>query len=327
MNTLNVITNVDWFSNSTISHTKLNAKELICHNIVDYLKGVKQYINYDLAIINIGANELLLLCLVKWLSPQCHLKIISVDLILSKPETFKEYVISKFKTLLLKKVDYFVLYMKDSDGYQKYYGINKDKIKYIPFKINSYEYVKLKKPEDKDYILTGGVSKRDYKTLFEAVKGLPYKIIVLSPPNSISTVHGTKICLTDIPENISIVHDDGSAESWVDFIAEAKFIVLPIKENTISPTGISTYILAMALKKCVIVSEGPATREIIPCGAAIVVPPENANILREAIIMVHEDTSLREKTANEGYKYATTLKDHERLIDDIINFVSDVVQK
>jgi glycosyltransferase involved in cell wall biosynthesis len=287
--------------------------------------AIRPCLNYDVALINSTANVLLLLCLLKWIIPNCNIKIISVDLILSKPESVKEYFLSKVKSFIFKKVDHFIFYMKDCTGYKKYYGINEKKVKYIPFKINSYEYAKTRILENQDYILTGGVSKRDYTTLFKAVRGLAYKIIVLTPPNSVSMEHGTVICPADMQENIEIVHDNGSPESWVDFIAKAKLVVLPIKANTISPTGVSTYVLAMALKKCVIISEGPATRDVIPDGAAIVVPPGDPDALRKAIIQVSENVIYREKIAEEGYRYATTLGDHERLISDIITYVGEVV--
>jgi glycosyltransferase involved in cell wall biosynthesis len=269
----------------------------------------------------------MLLSLFKRILPCSRIKIISIDLILSKPETMRDHLVSMIKKLILRKVDHFILYMKDSSGYQKYYGIAPGKIKYIPFKINTYNYVINKITENHEYLFAGGVSKRDYDTLFAAVRGLNYPVMVLIPPNVLSMEHGTKIVLKDIPENIRIIHDDGSPESWVDYMAKAKLVVLPIKKNTISPTGVSTYISAMALKKCVVISEGPATRNLIPEGAAVIVPPEDAGALRQAIMKACEDNEFRERTASNGYDYALSLKNHERLVNDIIDFIGEVVAK
>jgi glycosyltransferase involved in cell wall biosynthesis len=236
--------------------------------------------------------------------------------------SLKDYLIAMGKRFMLKGVDHFLLYMKETEGYQRYYGILERKIHYLPFKINSYDYVMSRTCEDLGYLFTGGVSKRDYDTLLEAVRGLKYHVLVLMPPNSTSKVHGTKISSENLPPNVEVVHDDGSPESWVDYMSRAKLIILPIKKNTISPSGISTYLTAMALHKCVIVSEGPATRGVIPEGAAVIVPPADVKHLQQAIIKCCEDDGFREGVASKGYNYAISLKDHERLIGDILNFVA-----
>jgi glycosyltransferase involved in cell wall biosynthesis len=87
-----------------------------------------------------------------------------------------------------------------------------------------------------------------------------------------------------------------------------------------------SYLTAMALHKCVIASEGPATRGVIPEGAAVIVPPEDVNHLQQAIIKCCEDDGFREGVASKSFNYAISLKDHERLIGDIVTFVAGITK-
>jgi hypothetical protein len=84
-----------------------------------------------------------------------------------------------------------------------------------------------------------------------------------------------------IPDNVKIVHDDGSLLSWVRHMAESKFVVLPISPDSIAASGISTYLMAMALKKCVIITEGPATKGLLLNHQnSVIVPPRDPDALR-----------------------------------------------
>jgi glycosyltransferase involved in cell wall biosynthesis len=319
MPTLNIASNTRWFEDQVF-----NGITLKCDTITDIRKDFRKIANSDVILINIGDKLLIQLCLLKIFFPFLHYKIISLDLILSKPNGVVDIQVN-LKKLILKKVDFFILYMRDVTGYVKHYGLNPEKIIYLPFKINGYPEILDKEIIDEKYIFTGGVSKRDYVSFFKAVESFPYNTKLLVPPNELSSFHGTKIDYHNIPKNIEIIHDDGGHDSWVDYISRSRMVVLPIEKETISPSGISTYLVAMALKKCVIISEGPATRDLLPEGAAIIVPPADHASLGEAIARVYEDAELRESVAMKGYDYATSLQGKQRLKSDLVSFIVEKV--
>jgi glycosyltransferase involved in cell wall biosynthesis len=102
--------------------------------------------------------------------------------------------------------------------------------------------------------------------------------------------------------------------------------VLPISPDALAPAGISTYLVAMALGKCVIVSESPATRGILEDGEqAVVVPPSDPAAMRAAIVRVCEDADYRARVARVGREYALSLGDEERLAQDIVHEVVGAV--
>ena len=76
-----------------------------------------------------------------------------------------------------------------------------------------------------------------------------------------------------LPPNVEVVRHDGS-DSFLDHIAASRLVALPIKRENISASGIGVYLAAMALGKCVVISEGPAVNGVVPPGAALIVPPE-----------------------------------------------------
>ena len=78
-------------------------------------------------------------CLLKMLIPLGRFHLISVDLNLYQPDTFKSRVIASIKKVLLRQVDRFALLFKNASGYQRYYGIEPASSRYLPFKVNGWE--------------------------------------------------------------------------------------------------------------------------------------------------------------------------------------------
>ena len=95
-------------------------------------------------------------------------------------------------------------------------------------------------------------------------------------------------------------------------------MVIPAFANSIYAPGLSLYLLAMGLRRCVIISEGPQTRGLLD-KEAIIVPPEDPEALARAIRKVWEDNTLRRKVAEAGRKYAEQCAGEERMLVDIAN--------
>jgi len=82
----------------------------------------------------------------------------------------------------------------------------------------------------------------------------------------------------------------------------------------------------MALGKCVIISDSPATRGILKDGEqAVVVPPADPALLRAAVVKASEDADHRARIAQAGREYALSLRDEDRLADDIVHEVTRAI--
>jgi hypothetical protein len=276
-------------------------------------------LRHDVVIINNAQRPLFALCLLHYLLPFSRANLVVVDLLLSKPRGgLPNRLKNLTKRLLLKKVDLLILYQKDTEGIQKYYGIPARKFRYIPFKVNSYEEVLAMQPPEGEYVFSGGQSHRDYATLCEAVMGLDYPTVILTPKPQASAEHGTFFDGQSAPANVRVVHDDGSPGSWIEYLANARLVVLPVTPNALTPASVGTYIIAMALGKCVIITDSPATRGILEHeGNAIIVPMQDPAALREAIRRAWEDDDYRRRIARKGYEYAMSLGGEQTLYANI----------
>jgi glycosyltransferase involved in cell wall biosynthesis len=278
-------------------------------------------------VILLDGNEpcLWLLCLLRWLWPFARCRLVCVDIMFVKPVTFKQRVASCVMRLLLKRVDHFIHYFKDLAGYERYFGVGPERSSFVPFKVNSWEQVPpaAQLSSDGDYVFTGGRSLRDIGTFLAAMRQVPYPGVLLYHDLPRMAENGTPLSLDDLPANVRAVEDDGSAGSWLEQMRRARMVVLTTLPSSIRAIGVTSYLAAMAMKKCVIITDGTATRGILR-DEAILVPAGDPAALAAAIERVWNDAKLREETAAKGRAYAEQLGGTERLFGDILRICSQL---
>lgn len=231
--------------------------------------------------------------------------IVAVDLVLRPPTTWMSRVASIFKKQLFLRVNHFIHYFRQLDNYEKYFGIGSDRSSYVPFKSNIKGRFAYTPNYDGEYVLCFGRSERDFDTFIRAVDKLPYPAAIPRPDFSLLRAHGAKftIPLSELPPNLQFLEDDGSLENSIQIIGNAKLVVLSMIPDRSCASGISTYLTAMVLGKCVILTEGPGTSDVL-MDQALFVPPADSDRLAETIDRVWNDRELRERVAKSGYAYA-----------------------
>jgi len=244
-------------------------------------------------------------------------KIVYFDVLLKLPVGIRQRVIATIKSLFLRSVDCFFSVHKDLSDYSKYYGISSSRSHYIPFKANNFEIRASYPLSDEGYVLSCGVSHRDYKCLFKAVDGLDVKVKVVLPNSHNIQFHKTQVDFAYIPKNVEIVAHDFNKDSWNKILSGAKVVVIPISMDSIQPSGISVYLESMMFKKPVIISEGPSSKNLIDSGQSLIVERGSVSALRNAIQLLNRDEELRNKYAMAGYNYALELQGVDRLIRDM----------
>jgi hypothetical protein len=269
----------------------------------------------DAVVLYEPTRELFVLCALRWLFPFARARLIVVDLILARPgRSFRQRVSTIVKRLLLRRVDHYLLHIKDISGLQECYGVPPGRVRYIPFKVNSWDVVRQMDVPEGEYVFTGGRSRRDYCTFCHALGALGYPALLLTPRTEENREHETFWQPHNLPGNVRLVHDDGSPRSWIGHMARARLVVICIDPCSISASGIGTYLLAMALGKCVIVTESPATRGILTHeDTAVVVPMGDAAALARAVRRAWEDDAYRERIAARGQAYALGLGGEDNL--------------
>lgn len=286
--------------------------------------GVTQFIakclRSDLVILDSDARRLMIACIFKWLVPGSRFRIVSVDLILRPPKSAAERVRVFLKKILLKKVHRFVLYFKDLGGYDRFYGIGHDRTTYIPFKVNDWDVLERRDAplSEGDYVLCAGRTLRDTATFVEAIRTAGCRGVLLQQSRKLLEEHGTESWKGELPENVNLIIDEGNeSETFIEYISGARIVVIPRFKNDIAATGIGTYLLAMALNRCVIISEGPGANDVLT-DQAIMVTPEDAASLAKQVKALWEDKNLRARLAARGRQYATEVAGAERLNRDIL---------
>jgi|GEM_PF-479187 len=284
------------------------------------IEFVKKCLRADVVIIDAEIKNLMLASVLKLIWPFRRLRIVSLDLILRTPKTAIGRLRAFPKRLLLKNVDKFLLFFRNLDGCERYYGIGPDRAVYVPFKVNGWEQINARPrgSAEGDYVLCAGRTLRDINTFVEAMRRAGCPGMLLQQRRELLAAHGTAAWSGELPPNVEVVTDDSDRiEEYLDFISKARLIVIPRFKNDIAPSGISTYMVAMALNKCVILSEGPGAEDVLT-DQAVIVPAEDVESLAEQIKRLWNDDKARADTAARGYDYAMSLGGYDRLISDVL---------
>ncbi len=322
---IRILSNTQWFTGRTLNGRPIVADELAGKRRSQTLRALLRPQNLHAVVLNGASRTLMLLCLLRRLLGADRWQLISIDLILSAPRSLRERAKAVLMRRLLRAVDLFIVYFKDTAAVEKAYGIDPRRIRYVPFKINDYHQVRSTPTTDEGYVLACGRSNRDYGTLYRAVADLTTPVVVLCQDNADLERHGTELRSEGLPEHVTLVTDDGTSDSWISWISRARCVVIPVLPDVLSPAGVGTYLVAMALGKCVIVTEGLATRGVLSQDMAVIVPPKDPAALRDAIRRVLGDRGFRERVARAGQRYALALKDVDRLADDVIDCVAPTI--
>jgi glycosyltransferase involved in cell wall biosynthesis len=282
------------------------------------LKTFFRSFRWDFIILDGSIRDALILVALKSLVPFHRARIVLLDILLSTPVGVKGRAKAWLVGRLLRRTHRIMLYYKNTEGLQKHYGIPADRFLYIPFKVNQREMISQITPADGGYVFCGGKTRRDFATLFEAVKDLDFPVKVVTTSNSDIARHGSYVDERTAPPNVEVVRLDGSPEAFIGHMASARVVALPITPE-ICGAGISVYAQAMALRKCVVMSAGPGAEDVLRAGEAVIVPPSDPVALRQAIEKAFTDPSYRASFEQNGYAWAMSLGGEEQLYQTILS--------
>jgi glycosyltransferase involved in cell wall biosynthesis len=296
-------------------------------NVSNFRKALKYFAlmrQFDYVLLDFS-TVIYYLGLLRLLAPWRRCKVASLDAFITHPDlcdSLAKKLVMRARMRCLKGVDRIFLYSRNNAALSNAYRIAPEKLTYVPFKVNAYDLVTSSPTGDSGYIFSGGMSRRDYPTLIKACEGLPYPVKIVVPAPDQAQVHSTFLDESTLPVNVKVIHDDGSLESFIGHIAQARLVVIPTKKRDFASTGTSVYLTSMALGKCVIISAGPTSDEILSDGQAVIVPPEDPRALREAIQRVYEDDGYRCHIAQTGREYALSLGGEERFFHSLLTGIA-----
>ena len=166
-----------------------------------------------------------------------------------------------------------------------------------------------------DYIFSGGYTNRDYATLFEAVRGLSYRTVVC--------VGSRQHLSHDIPPNVE-VRENLSEDAFNRLMAACAFVVVPLRGGVLESGGRQVFQNAMAMGKAVIVTDLSATDYITHGLTGLLVPPGNAVELRDAIVTLTCNHTIRVNLGREARRVSAEFTP-ERFFERLFAVIEGVV--
>jgi glycosyltransferase involved in cell wall biosynthesis len=314
-----ILTNFERFPRRWTSETGQAGSGETANTFGDFVRGMRRA---DLLVINCDVAVGLQLCALFLVCPWLRKPVVAVDFVLRRPRTFRAKTAIRLKKILLRRVDLFVNYFQNITGYEKYYGISPKRSVFVPFKPNIRYRFDVSPAAEGRYILCLGRSMRDYDTFFAAVAKLAWPAAIPSPDFEQLNRHESRFSARgdQLPPNVEILEDDGSAESMFRMLQAARLVALPILKTSLCASGVSTYLNAMLMRKCVILTEGPGASDVLT-DQALICPAEDPEALAALIGKAWDDDSLRSGTAEAGYQYALSLGGEPELRQRVIDVI------
>lgn len=312
-----ILTNFERFPAEWSSSTGQSGRGEIARTFSDFAKSAK---HADLLLINCDVAIALRLGALFLLFPWKRKPIVAVDFVLRQPK--KSGAALWLKRILLGRIDLFVHYFNDIRGYEKYFGISPQRSVFVPFKPNIRYRFDVTPDSEGQYILCLGRSMRDYDTFFTAVERLPWPAAIPAPDFEQMAKHEARFTrrMDQLPANVTVLEDDGSSESMFRILERARLVVLPILKSSLCASGVSTYLNAMLMRKCVVLTDGPGASDVLT-DQALICPSEDVDALASLIRRAWEDNDLRNGTADAGYRYALSLGGEPELRQRVIDVV------
>jgi glycosyltransferase involved in cell wall biosynthesis len=270
----------------------------------------------DYLVIRFSLPEVVFFCASLRLIPGCRCRVVTLDLFVEKLLRAPALVRAPV-SWALRRVHKFLVFFKDARVFEEALRVPLGRFTYIPYKINGFDRVRAAATSDDGYIFCGGRSRRDFVTFFAAVGSLGYPVKLITSREGELNVHGSSLRNLEPPPNVELLQSNPSLEFFIDTVARARLVVLPIIKGTLTQTGIGVYLIAMALQKCVIISTGLGISDVLTDGQALIVPAGDVDALQEAIKLAWNDPDLRERYAAAGCRYATPLGGEDRLAESV----------
>lgn len=276
----------------------------------------------DIVVVHQSMRRILWLSLVFMMFPFAKKPVVLVDVVLTQPSCFIERVQAWAYKRLLGRVDHFIHYFRELNGYQTIYGISPQKSSYVPFKANLYELLDspmIATEKKEEFVLAAGSSLRDYDTFIQAVSQVGCPAAIMRPNMKRLHEHGARFTHTlgQLPSNLKVLDNDGSPECWLRNLGRAQVVVIPIIRNSLRAAGISAYLDALLLGKCVIATQSPGITDVYT-DHALLVPPEDPAALAHAIRQALNNLSHQKDLARQRQRDVRALGGEEALMKRIL---------
>lgn len=195
-------------------------------------------------------------------------------------------------------------------------GLPLDRVSYVPLQIGRIDTEKEEETK-RPFILAMGSANRDYITLFEAVKQIGLRTIVVAAPRAVSGV--------SIPPNVELLHGV-SLQECRSLAQQARLNIVPLRP-TLTAAGQVTVIEAMRMARPVIATRCVGTADYIVNGkSGLLVSPGDTNELSNAIMSLWDNKTLRENLGFAAVEFVSKNCSDESAARSLVKILDEVQQ-
>lgn len=262
------------------SKSKLAHLRDLAGDLVYVMKNLKQ-IRAAREIIAMGSMAVNIATLSKLgVLPTCQ-KIYWFGLFVHNPKWLR---ILRYPFLLLdsERVHYVLFSEFEKTLYKQNLSLGEERMHYVPYGDLSersaqqeISVVPIRDMGEDEFFFSGGYSNRDYVSLIEAFRDLPYKLVIACSKLN-SEINGL-----EVSSNIIIVRDVPS-EVFDGYIRASRACILPIAHDT-GAAGQSSLLRFMKNRKIIIATDTGIVREYITNGVSGILVGDNCRGLSMAV--------------------------------------------
>jgi hypothetical protein len=190
-----------------------------------------------------------------------------------------------------RQVDRFVVHSRAEIGrYADWLMLPRSRFRFVPLQRAPIPIEK-QEDEDRPFLLAMGSAKRDYATLLAAVGSSKHPTVIVAARHALDGL--------SIPRNVE-VRSSLSATECHHLAQRARINLVPVLNNQ-TASGQVTILEAMTMRRAVIATRCIGSEDYIEDGASgILVEPQSAQALRDAIERLWDDADLRQRLGRGG---------------------------
>jgi glycosyltransferase involved in cell wall biosynthesis len=147
------------------------------------------------------------------------------------------------------------------------------------------------------YLLSVGTEMRDYGLLFDAVRGLNFRVVAKV---SSTWMAGTRTRLPPAPSNVRLLDTRLSYPELRDLYMGAALVVLPLHDSP-QAAGITTILEAMAMRKPVLATESKGLPEVLQDQVTGMVCESTPHELGQMIVSLLDSPGTAARIAQRGH--------------------------
>jgi glycosyltransferase involved in cell wall biosynthesis len=187
----------------------------------------------------------------------------------------------------------------------EFLGLSRERFLFLPFKADQSKRPPLAMRIG-DYVFSGGNNRRDYRTLFEAVRGTNIPVIVSATDPRVTAG-------LDVPENVVLLA--AREPAFARLTAGARFSVIPLTRGGVRGAGESNMLNAMWQGNPIICADDISAADYIENGVTgFVVSSGDVESLRSRICELWNDPARAAEMGRRGHEHVAAGLTHDHFV-------------